>query len=86
MYTCSVPDLEFDALAIELDSANLEVDADGGDERGRERVFAEAQQTARLAYARVANKQELDLPRPVSTLSSALLERRSSTGRPLRGQ
>ena len=38
--------LELHGLALELDGANLEVDADGGDERGREGVFTESQQTA----------------------------------------
>ena len=41
-----VPDLQLDALAVELNGPNLEVDADGGDEGGRERVLAEAQQAA----------------------------------------
>jgi hypothetical protein len=52
-----VPYLQLHALAVELNGADLEVDADGGDERGRERVFAEAQQAARLAYARVAYEE-----------------------------
>lgn len=56
-----VPDLELDALAIELDGADLEVDADGGDEGGGEGVLAEAQQAAGLAHARVAYEQELNL-------------------------
>jgi hypothetical protein len=41
-----IPDLQLDALAIQLDGSDLEVDADGRDERGRERVLTEAQQTA----------------------------------------
>lgn len=59
--TCRIPYLQLYALAVELNRADLEVDADGGDERGSERVFAEAQQTARLAYARVAYEEEFDL-------------------------
>jgi hypothetical protein len=55
--TGGIPYLQLHALAVELDGADLEVDADGGDERGRERVFAEAQQTARFAYARVAYEE-----------------------------
>jgi hypothetical protein len=51
----SVPYLELHALAVELDGADLEVDADGRDEGRRERVFAEPQQAARFAYARVAD-------------------------------
>lgn len=53
--TRRIPDLELDALAVQLDGADLEVDADRGDEGWRERVLAEAQQAARLAYARVAD-------------------------------
>jgi hypothetical protein len=41
-----VPDLQLDALAVELDGPYLEVDADGGDEGGGERVFTEAEETA----------------------------------------
>jgi hypothetical protein len=50
-----IPDLQLDALVVELDGADLEVNADGGDERGGEAVFAESQQTARFADARVAD-------------------------------
>ena len=56
-----IPYLQLHTLAVELNGADLEVDADGGDERGRKRVFAEAQQTTRLAYARVAYEEEFDL-------------------------
>ena len=41
-----VPYLQLHALAVQLNCAYLEVDADGGDERGREAVLTEAQQTA----------------------------------------
>lgn len=56
-----IPYLQLYPLAIELDGSDLEVNADGGDERGGEGVLAEAQQAARLAYARVADEQEFDL-------------------------
>jgi len=39
---CGIPDLQLDALAVELDGADLEVNADGGDERGGEAVLAES--------------------------------------------
>jgi hypothetical protein len=42
----SIPDLQLDTLVIELDGANLKVNADGGDEGGGKAVFAESQQTA----------------------------------------
>jgi len=56
-----IPDLELDTLTIKLDRPNLEVDTNGGDERGGEGVLTEPQQTARLADARVTNQEELDL-------------------------
>lgn len=59
-----VPYLQLHALAVELDGPDLEVDADGGDEGGGKRVFAEPQQTARFAYARVANEEQFDLGVP----------------------
>jgi hypothetical protein len=43
LLTCRVPYLQLHALAVELNSPDLEVDADGGDEAGCERVFAKAQ-------------------------------------------
>ena len=46
-----VPYLQLDSLAVELDGADLEVDAEGGDEGGGEGVLAEAQQAAGLAHA-----------------------------------
>jgi hypothetical protein len=38
--------LELDALAVELNGANLEVDSDGGDERRRPGVVAEPKEQA----------------------------------------
>jgi hypothetical protein len=46
LLSCRVPNLQLHALAIELDCADLKVDADGGDEGGCEGVFTEAQKTA----------------------------------------
>lgn len=37
-----IPYLQLDALAVEFDCADLEVDSDGGDEGGSEGIFAEA--------------------------------------------
>lgn len=56
-----IPDLQLDALAVELDGPDLEVDADSGDEGRGEGVLAEAQQAAGLAHARVTDEQQLDL-------------------------
>lgn len=53
-----VPDLQLDALGVELDGADLEVDADGGDEGRRERVVREAQQQTRLADAWVSRRNQ----------------------------
>jgi hypothetical protein len=61
LLSCGVPYLQLHALAVELDGADLKVDADCGDEGGSEGVFAEAQQTARLANAGVSNEKQLDL-------------------------
>jgi len=46
-----VPDLQLDALAVQLDRLDLEVDADGGDEGGLEGVVGVAQEQAALADA-----------------------------------
>ena len=46
LLTRRVPDLQLDALAIQLNGADLEVNADGGDERGRPGIIAEAEQQA----------------------------------------
>lgn len=74
LLSCRVPNLQLHALAIQFNGPDLEVDADGGDERGRKRVFAEAQQAARLANARVAYQQQLDLER-VAVRSASVAER-----------
>lgn len=55
-----VPNLELDGLAIELDGADLEVDADGGDVRFRVGVVGETEEKARLADAGVSDEQELE--------------------------
>ncbi len=55
-----VPNLELDALAVEVDDADLEVDPDRGDERVVEGVLGEAEEEARLADGRVADEQELE--------------------------
>ncbi len=55
-----VPDLKFDLLAVQIYGLHFEVDADGRDERGVERVVREAAQNACLAYARVADEQDLE--------------------------
>jgi len=54
LLSSSIPYLQLHALAVKFNRADLEVDSDSGDEGGSERVFAEAQQTAGFADARVA--------------------------------
>ncbi|KAG5459864.1 MAG: hypothetical protein BJ554DRAFT_8164 [Olpidium bornovanus] len=49
LLACGIPYLQLDPLAIELDGAYLEVDADRGDERRGERVVRETQEQAALA-------------------------------------
>lgn len=44
-----VPNLELDALAIQFDSTNLEVNADSCDEGRRERIVRETKQKTTLA-------------------------------------
>lgn len=61
-----IPYLQLDALTVQLDCADLEVNSDGGNEGRGEGVFAEAQQAAGLAYAGVADEEELDLWRAIS--------------------
>ena len=46
-----VPDLQLDSLAIQFNCTDLEINANGGDERGSERVFTKAEETTRLAHA-----------------------------------
>lgn len=41
LLTCSIPYLQFHSLPVELNSSDLKVDADGGNERGCKRVLAE---------------------------------------------
>mmetsp|Transcript_9632 Transcript_9632/g.20473 ORF Transcript_9632/g.20473 Transcript_9632/m.20473 type:complete len:102 (-) Transcript_9632:330-635(-) len=50
-----VPDLELDAFAVHFHVFDLEVDADGRDERGREAVVGVAEQQARFTHAAVAD-------------------------------
>ena len=51
----SVPYLQLYPLAVEVNGADFEVDAYGCDERGREAIFTEAEQTARFANPGVAD-------------------------------
>ena len=60
LLTC-VPDLQLDALAVELDVFDLEIDSDCCDECWRKRLAGVAKQQARLAHAAVANHKQLDL-------------------------
>ena len=46
LLACRVPDLKFDALAIQLDCSDFKVDSYCGDERGREGIFAESEEAA----------------------------------------
>lgn len=50
-----VPYLQFDTLAVEIDGADFEVDADRCDEGGSEAVFAEPEEAARFAHTRIAD-------------------------------
>ena len=56
-----VPDLELDALPVQIDRLNLKVDADGRDERRGKRVVRISQEERRLSHGGVADHQQLDL-------------------------
>ena len=53
-------DLELDGLAVELDGADLKVDADGRDVALGVRVVRKAQQQTALAHTAVADEEELE--------------------------
>jgi hypothetical protein len=72
-----VPYLQLHALAVELDGPDLEVDSDSRDEGRRERVFAEAQQAAGLADARVADQEQFDLCGPTVSMAEQRKEGRT---------
>ena len=55
-----VPDLQLDRLAVDLDRADLEVDADGRHEVVCEHVVRESQQQRGLADAGVADQQHFE--------------------------
>lgn len=63
LLACGIPNLQLHTLPVELDGTDLEVDPDSGDERGSERVLAEAQKAAGFADAGVADEEEFDLGR-----------------------
>lgn len=46
LLACSIPDLQLDALSIELNGSDLEIDSNGGDEGGRKGVLTEPEKTA----------------------------------------
>jgi hypothetical protein len=49
--------LQLHPLAVQLDGSYLEVDADSGNERWGEGVFAEPKQAAGFTYARIAYEE-----------------------------
>mmetsp|Transcript_11611 Transcript_11611/g.46911 ORF Transcript_11611/g.46911 Transcript_11611/m.46911 type:complete len:207 (-) Transcript_11611:180-800(-) len=55
-----VPNLQLDTLAIKLNCANLEIDANRSDEALRERVVGESKQETALSHTAVSNEEELD--------------------------
>ena len=52
--------LQLNALALHLNGANLEVNADGGDVRLRVRVVGKSEEQAALPNTRVADQQQLE--------------------------
>lgn len=61
LLTSCIPYLEFYPLTVQLNCPNFEVDANGGNERWSERIFAESQKTARFSNSRITNQQQFDL-------------------------
>lgn len=53
--------MQLHTLAIKIDGSDFEVDADCCDERGSERVFGEAEETAGFSNAGIAYEEEFDL-------------------------
>lgn len=58
-FNISYPDLQFDPLVILVHSLHFEVDSHCADEGRSEGVIGVAEQEGRLAYAAVANDQQL---------------------------
>ena len=61
LLTSCIPYLEFYPLTVQLNCPNFEIDANGGNERWSERIFAESQKTARFSNSRITNQQQFDL-------------------------
>ena len=59
--TRCVPYLQLHSLAVQLDRPDLEVNADGCDERGCEGILAESEKTAGLSDAGVTYEEEFYL-------------------------
>jgi len=75
LLSCGIPNLEFDRLSLELNSANLEIDTDGRDVTFCVGIVRKAEEEARLSNARVTNEKEFE--KVVVLLSSR--ERRSNS-------
>lgn len=54
------PNLKFDSFLVSEDGFNFEVDADGRDERRRERVVCITEEKRCLANGRVADNQQFE--------------------------
>lgn len=55
-----IPDLKLDDLAVAVQGLDLEIDTDGADVRVRPRIVGKTEKKAGLAYARIANKKNLE--------------------------
>jgi len=60
LLSSSIPNLQFYALALQVNGSDLEVNANGCDEAGRERVIRETQEQAAFANTTVSNEKKLD--------------------------
>jgi hypothetical protein len=57
----SIPNLQLDSLAVDFDILNFEVDANGGDECGREGIVGVSEEKAGFAHSRIADHEEFAL-------------------------
>eukprot|EP00356_Strombidium_inclinatum_P002656 CAMPEP_0170478604 /NCGR_PEP_ID=MMETSP0208-20121228/73_1 /TAXON_ID=197538 /ORGANISM="Strombidium inclinatum, Strain S3" /LENGTH=110 /DNA_ID=CAMNT_0010750893 /DNA_START=364 /DNA_END=696 /DNA_ORIENTATION=+ len=56
----SIPDLELNGLAVDVDGSDLEIDTDGGHEVLVEHVVSETEEEGGLSDTRVSNEEDLE--------------------------
>ena len=61
LLSSSIPYLQFYPLTVQLNCPDFEIDADGGNERWSERIFAESEEAAWFSNSRITDQQQFDL-------------------------